>query len=341
MKNIIRVLSIFLICAVIAFSSPQLSAQIEVEGGMSSTDLVAALLNEGLEVVSVELNCPDTSYGIFEGGESAGLSIDQGIVLTSGQISDIPGNDEGSVSFPSGGGSDSFLEDLSGQTTNDACVLIIDLIPCGEVLTFNYIFGSDEYNEFTCSTFNDVFGFLISGPNPGGGDYVNENIALIPGTNLPVAINTVNNGVSSGGAEDCVLDYAEYFVDNEAGTFDVEYDGFTTTLTAFANVVPEMTYTLYLAIADATDSSWDSGVFIQASSLSAQFVDVEIVPSVEIEGIDNLVEGCIDGFINFTTTAPVTADYIIEYTLSGQLLMVKIMMSFLVLQLFQPDRRKL
>ena len=59
--------------------------------------------------------------------------------------------------------------------------------------------GSEEYPGFVCGTVNDIFGFFISGPNPAGGNYMNQNLALIPGTNLPVSINTVNNGSSFGG----------------------------------------------------------------------------------------------------------------------------------------------
>lgn len=322
MKNTLRSLFALLIVGLLA-STGSLQAQIEIEGMGSADDLVNALLNKGIEVTNIELNCPETSYGIFEAEPDVGIGLSQGIVLTSGSIDDIPGpNNEGGISFPSGGGSDPFLDELlepTGVTSNDACVLQIDLVPCGEILTFNYVFGSDEYNEYACSNFNDIFAFLISGPNPAGGNYENENIALIPGTSLPVAINTVNNGQpgTAGGGAECVLDYADLFVDNEGGSSNIEYDGFTVPLTAIAMVVPDETYTLYLAIADASDSSWDSGVFIEAGSLSAQFIDIVIEPTVQIDGVDNLVEGCINGTINFQTSAPASDDIIINYTLSG------------------------
>lgn len=312
-----------LICCLGLSLSLSAIAQIEIIGQSTPEELVGALLNMGIEVTNIELNCPDTSYGIFTAESDVGIGLSQGIVLTSGSIDDIPGpNSDQGISFPSGGGSDPFLDELledTGVPSMDACVLQIDLVPCGEILSFNYVFASDEYNEFACSNFNDIFAFLISGPDPDGGDYVNENIALIPGTSLPVAINTVNIGVAggSGGGTDCVLDYAEFYVDNDSGNANIEYDGFTVPLTAFASVVPDSTYTLYLAIADASDSSWDSGVFIEAGSLTAQFIDIVIEPSVEIDGIDNLVEGCIDGLINFETSAPASEDIIIEYTLSG------------------------
>lgn len=58
---------------------------------------------------------------------------------------------------------------------------------------------------YVCSQYNDAFGFFISGPFDENGNfvniggitpYINENIAIIPGSDpeLPVTINTVNGG---------------------------------------------------------------------------------------------------------------------------------------------------
>ncbi len=324
MNTVLRtIFSLFIATFLLVCNGNRLSAQIEITGQNTAGELVNALLDKGIEVSNIELNCPGSSFGIFTAEENVGIGLTEGIVLTTGSINDIPGpNQDGGISFTSNGGSDPFLDALlaeTGVSSMDACVLQIDLVPCGDILSFNYVFGSDEYNEFACSNFNDIFAFLISGPNPEGGDYVNENIALIPGSTLPVAINTVNSGIpgTNGTSDNCVLDFADLFVSNDNNEFDMQYDGFTVPLTAFASVVAGETYSLYLAIADAQDTSWDSGVFIEAGSLNAQFIEFVLEPSVEINGVDNLVEGCINGTVNFETTAPVTEDLVIEYTLSG------------------------
>src|SRR5205823_743581 len=124
-------------------------------------------------------------------------------------------------------------------STYDACILEFDFKPAGDTVKFNYVFGSEEYTSFTCSSFNDVFGFFISGP----GFAVPTNIALVPGTTIPVCINSVNCGATGFySTSTCAAlgpgsPFCTYYVNNSAGT-TITYDGITTTLTAIAGVTP-------------------------------------------------------------------------------------------------------
>jgi len=126
-------------------------------------------------------------------------------------------------------------------------------------LFFNYVFGSDEYNEYANSSVNDTFGFFLDG----------TNIALIPGTSTPVSINTVNGGNPLGtGAVN-----PGYYNNNDPsdqGSFPFEYDGFTTIFTAQAVGLTSGTHHIKLAIADGGDHIYDSGVFLQSNSFSDQ-----------------------------------------------------------------------
>src|SRR5690606_19115784 len=83
---------------------------------------------------------------------------------------------------------------VSPYTTNDAAVVTFNFVPTGDTIMFDYVFASEEYHVYVNSSFNDVFGFFLTGPNPFGPNYNNTNIALIPGTTTPVTINSVNNG---------------------------------------------------------------------------------------------------------------------------------------------------
>ncbi|MCB0515248.1 MAG: choice-of-anchor L domain-containing protein [Chitinophagales bacterium] len=288
-------------------------AQLELTENNSGNDLAQELLGSGVQISNIVLNCPDGASGTFD-GTYTNLGIDQGIVLSSGAIDvlDSPNNQGGATgnlngSFPG----DPDLDEISGGNTNDACVLEFDLVPYGDTLRFNYVFGSEEYLEFVGS-FNDAFALLISGTNPGGGTYSNTNIALVPNTNTPVTINNVNDFVNS-----------EYYVNNGTGAnpgpnSTVQLDGFTVLLEAKAAVVPCETYHLKLAVADALDNVLDSAVFIEAGSLGVPLVSVSATTTfTSVEGFDNIVEGCVDAIITFQREGDLSSDLAINYSLGG------------------------
>ena len=133
--------------------------------------------------------------------------------------------------------------------STDACVLTFDITVFGDTLKFDYRFGSEEYDNYVCSSFNDVFGFYVSGANPAGGNYVEQNVALIPGTNTPVSINTVNDGVSDDlfSTVPCQLNNTAFYSGVIPG---VVYSGNTELLQAVVPTVACSTYTMKLAIGD-------------------------------------------------------------------------------------------
>lgn len=211
-----------------------------------------------LDAYNVTYNGGAQSIAYFNQG-IPGLDFASGIILSTGDASDAPGpNVSGSTSTLTGSGSDPHLQALvPGYTVNDATVLEFDFVPASNVLQFEYVFGSEEYPEFVNSSFNDVFGFFLTGPNPGGPDYNYTNIALIPGTSMPVTIDNVNISTNS-----------QYYINNTGGA-NIEYDGYTVTLTATADVVMCEEYHIKLAVGDCGDSSYDSAVFLKAGSFTS------------------------------------------------------------------------
>lgn len=114
------------------------------------------------------------------------------------------------------GGSDADIEAAINNAAFDACSLEFDfeLSPgsLGGTLQFQYIFMSEEYNEYVGDKFNDGFLLLIDG----------ENVAKVSEAQDVVSINTINNGANPG-----------FYNDNEdiaSQLFNTEYDGFTTLL---------------------------------------------------------------------------------------------------------------
>lgn len=214
--------------------------------------LVSQILTSGcVEAINIQYSGNPESIGYFSSG-TPGLDFEEGIVMSTGNAQQVVGpNDNTSESGNMGAPGDSDLNDVIGGQTRDAAVLEFDFIPSTDHVEFQYVFASEEYEEYVGSAFNDVFAFFISGGPEG---YNNQNIALIPGTTTPVSINNVNQNINS-----------EYYINNNGGLY-LQFDGLTVTLTAEADVTPCETYHMKLAIADVSDRILDSGVFLKAGS---------------------------------------------------------------------------
>ncbi|TVR78297.1 MAG: gliding motility-associated C-terminal domain-containing protein [Chitinophagaceae bacterium] len=305
---------LFLVFMFVLINKP-VKSQLVIDQTLTDVQLAQSLVGSGVTISNVNITCGGNSYGRFEEGTS-NLGISEGVLLTTGIVTDVANPSSFFMSTTVGTPGDPTLNQLvAPQTTNDACVMEFNVIPQGDTLRFRYRFGSEEYPDYVCSEFNDVFGFFITGPDPAGGNYNQENIAIIPGTNLPVAINSINSGVPGiFGTGGCTgpgesLAYSSLFVNNElAGspTFSsIVFDGITTILTAEIEVVPCQTYTLKLAVADVFDGAFNSGVFIEEISSPEIFLDVTTEA-----GIPFAVAGCNNGIIefstNFTSSDPIT-----------------------------------
>lgn len=281
-------------------------AQLVVDGNYTPEELVEdILLGAGVTVSNITFTGEESQRGYFD-GTASNIGIDGGVMLSSGDIEiGVGPNTAGGAGLGVGGAGDPDLETLSGVTTFDAVIIEFDFIPTGDSINFDYVFASEEYNEYVCAGVNDVFGFFLSGPGITG-PFTNDaiNIALIPGTTTPVSINTVNIGVAgaNGNAATCDLldpnwpSYNVNFTDNPGGT-SVEYDGFTIPLTAQAEVVCGETYHIKLALSDGGDGVFDSGVFLEQNGFSSNAVEVEITT---LSADSAIVEGCTTAQIIMT-----------------------------------------
>lgn len=243
------------------------------------------------KLIGVSPDAPAVSNVTFTGaGVAAGIfnettnlfGFENGIVLSSGNINFIEGpNTSDGITGNNGLPGDADLNSLiPGYTTYDATVLEFDF-ECEylQVISFQYVFASDEYNEYVGSAFNDVFGFFVNG----------VNIALIPETTIPVSINNLNCGNPYGSADNyCALFYNNDLQDGGGG-YDTEMDGFTTVLTATAAVNPGLNH-IKLAIADAGDRILDANVLIKAESFVCKPpvipVDIDIKPGSDPNSIN-------------------------------------------------------
>ena len=303
----------------------RVQAQFIPTTGQTATQLANKLVGPGVQIMSPTLTCANGASGKFTTGPlPTTLGMDSGIVLTSGAVAGAgfaTGIAAPASSFASTGNNaagDISLSQLASLATFDACILEFDFRPLGDSIRFQYKFGSEEYPEYACTNFNDVFGFFISGP----GFPVAQNIARIPGTTLPVAINTVNSApVGTGPIANCQVypgaPVSTYYINNSAST-SIVYDGTTTLLEAKAAVTPCQTYHLKLGIADGGDGVYDSGVFLKAGSLVS--TNIELTP-VGGGGLANprpyAVRGCLPGRFFFRRQYPKPTPLTIKYQIAG------------------------
>ncbi len=311
--------------------SSAMQAQLVVNNTLTPTQLVQdVLLGTGVTISNVSYNgvldpqTPIIGSGSFtETGTNLGLPA--GVILSSGMADAAAGPATNFASNPNGTGSDPDLFQLSNNNTiNDRAVLEFDFIPVGDTVRFRFVFGSEEYPEFVCSGFNDAFGFFLSGPGISGA-FTNgaENLALVPGGSIPIAINTVNAGVPGGAypAATCAaadpnwIANSQYYVNNTGTT--IVYDGFTTVLTAKRFVQCGQTYHIKMAIGDAGDSAYDSAVFLEAGSFTSTPFIPTLTPGPGILGNNTILESCYPVTINFTQTGAANDTSVVQIITGG------------------------
>jgi gliding motility-associated-like protein len=298
--------------------------QITVTQSSNSQALSQLLAGSGVTISNYTLSCSANGSGTFT-NVNTNLGMPGGVVLASGRVQNIPNNAGVFASSQFTASGDVQLSTLTNGTIYDPCILEFDVVPQGPLLKFDYVFASEEYPEWVCSQFNDVFGFFISGPKPGGGNYANQNIALITNTNLPVAINTVNPGTPGANANggQCngvnqTLGYNSIYTNNQVPlNTSIVYDGMTHLLTATAAVTPCQTYHLKIAVADVADRIYDSGVFLSAYSFNANPVSISATSNLNYAGFSSAYEGCVGGTFTITLSQAQTVDLYVPLSING------------------------
>ncbi|HRH67894.1 MAG TPA: choice-of-anchor L domain-containing protein [Flavobacteriales bacterium] len=316
-----------LFCSAALFSLPG-QAQLVVDDTMTPAELVEnVLLGGGVSISNITYNgvpvpgTPQDGSGSFT--QVGDLGLDAGVILSTGfAASAIGPSDNFSTDDILNNGNDPDLEALVGGNITNYSILEFDFVPTGDSLKFRYVFSSEEYPGFVCS-FNDAFGFFLSGPGIAG-PYSGgaENIAVLPDLVTPVTINNVNNGLYNDPLDPtCPAVNPEFYVDNEEGQ-TIAFGGFTTVLTAFALVQCGALYHIKLAVADAgnefdMDTAYDSAVFLEAGSFtSTGQVIPELVLGPGVIGND-MNEGCVPVELVFTRQGDLSAAETVDIIVGG------------------------
>ena len=243
------------------------------------------LAGEGVELTNGKFNnspgiVTDDQIGTFNRNNNTQFPFATGLVMTTGAVSVAAGpNSQTGASGTAGDYTDATLQQYATNTVTNCAALDFDFLAYADTFAFNYVFGSEEYPDYVCADYNDIFIFLLTGPDPTTGLTTTKNVAIIPGTisatnpqGLPVSINNVNGGIGSFGnaGPDCYGGtYAAYYISNGTNSQGVQYNGTTVQLSAEGNILACETYHMHLAIGNVMDYSYDSGVFLEGKSFQS------------------------------------------------------------------------
>ena len=284
------------------------SAQLLVEQTYTIEQYVSeVLIGNGVTATNISFTGSEEQLGYLSGGEGL-FTVTSGLVLSTDHATHLsdPGCADSQACIGCLGlGVDADLLEVAnsvppliGQTftvssVNDLCILEFDFEAGGDSISFNYVFGSDEYLTYVNTQYNDIFAFFISGPGitgpyaaPAGFPNGAVNIAEVPESDpqLPVTISSVNNVTN-----------AEYYINNPNND-GICINGYTETFTAHASVQCGETYHIKLAIADGADSALESFVVLEEGSFSSNAIDINATASIDgaqvFLGDTTVVEGC-------------------------------------------------
>jgi uncharacterized repeat protein (TIGR01451 family) len=225
------------------------------------------ILNSSCGVISNVITQGQCGVGYFNGNQT-NFPFEQGMIIRSGQANFTEG-------FYSSGTSTSTCSQFtdpdltailqaSGQTgsVNDVSSVKFNIVPTGNILSFNFIFASNEYGQYQCQ-FSDVFGFILTDLTTGQ----SQNIAIVPGTTTPISTTTIrDNMYNMSCASVNPQFFSTYNINNPLSV--VNMAGYTVPMTAIASVIPNREYSLKLAVGDFGDTAFDSAVFIEGGSLA-------------------------------------------------------------------------
>ncbi len=270
--------------------------------------------NEGAQTWTAH----ERSLHYFEGGQY--LGIEKGLLLATGPALSAEGRNTTSAEM-AGGTSVSADPDLNKicSAPTSGSVLEFDFTPYNSRVTFDFIFASEEYGDFSNNHgVNDAFGFFISKAvsptdttniakfpndslvtisNSNWGYRSNESLSYYTanppdttGYGAVLAWNPALNGFYVPSGSTIAVNPQWHIPHHTSGSPVMTYDGQTVKLQAVAdNLTPGVTYHLKLAICNKTDNDWGSAVFLANLDLGEAGGSVGgLTEEVSIADIDSL-----------------------------------------------------
>lgn len=217
---------------------------------------------------------PDNVFGDNPNGiayfnkNGSGFPFEEGLVLTTGDVTKVPGPDyrameQGSSVWLGDTDIDAVMEGFLGappfQPSTNASVIEFDFVPSLPTFSLDFMFASEEYGDFIQCYSYDTFAILLTDANGN-----TQNIAVIPGTSIPISVFNISGAGYPNICPGYNLEwFGQYNVFGNQDLSQTSFAGQTVVMTATANVEVNQPYHIKIAIAE-TDNNLDSGVFIKA-----------------------------------------------------------------------------
>lgn len=237
------------------------ASELPIDTNATALQMAQNIFGDGVVVSGATFFGDNHSSGIYTNGDSVAPGVtpgDTGVILSTGDADDFTNssgqsNQSTNTSTNTRGiNNDSQLNAAAGTNTRDAAILDIDFTPTGDFMTMQFVFSSEEYPEFQNSVYQDFVGVWINGTL--------VDMAVGNGDTDPGNINSTNN--------------SNLYIDNTSDQYNTEMDGFTVTMTLIIPVNSGVTNTIRIAVADVSDSSYDSNLLIAGNSVQTQVIAI-------------------------------------------------------------------
>ena len=247
-------LALTLVLASASFCASAESVNPKDDSTVTLTDLIDKLKGSGVIIDTPVYSAEDNNQaGIFSGYDFLfGSQVDEGVVFSTGDVVDVVGAngaDNTTTAF-----NNTLNNHLLFGNVRDLVTLSFNVTPTENTLIVEYVFGSEEYNEYVNSGYNDFIRIFVDGNN-----------CAVTANGLIVSIDAVND--TSNGF---------LYKDNDFGDlgpntpFSTEMDGFTKTVSCRYPVIPGISVPVVIGMADDGDAQYDSWAFFKAQSLRSE-----------------------------------------------------------------------
>ncbi len=273
-KNI--VLALFICCI-----PDWVSAQIRVDYPIDANQLASALTGTSSCIIPTNAivsgnTSSNKSFGLFTKKTGSTFPFDSGVILST-RPSKI--SEDISVSYAPWAIRDNDLEKALGfsYATNNRTFLEFEFEAKTKVLSFNYLFASDEYkNNLTYNPcdrpeYSDGVAILIKEADNPTSNY--ENLAVILNDKkekITVSSYTIRPDFFMSGVKKCDKKNIDYF-DSTFNSNTINFAGQTKVLEARKdNLIPGKKYKIKFVIAEGPSPAEFSALFIEAGSFTSK-----------------------------------------------------------------------